>query len=54
MLGERPTEGISGTFDELEEKFSINFSKENIKFCLSWQYDGDHIYLFVNENEIYE
>ena len=31
---------------------SINFSKENTKFCLSLHYDGPNSYLFVNGTEI--
>ena len=35
-----------------EKKFSINFSKAKTKLCLSFQYNGDNSYLFVNGKEI--
>ena len=36
------------------KKISINFSKENTKFCLSSHYNGDESYLYVNKTEIYK
>ena len=32
--------------------YSINFTKKNIKFCLSLRYNGANSYLFVNGTEI--
>ena len=32
--------------------YQINFTKVNIKFCLSLHYNGDNSYLFVNVTEI--
>ena len=32
--------------------YSINFSKDNIKFCLGLHYHGANSYLFVNGTEI--
>ena len=32
--------------------YSINFTKENTKFCLSLHYNGANSYLFVNDTEI--
>ena len=32
--------------------YSINFTKENTKFCLSLYYNGKNSYLFVNGTEI--
>ena len=32
--------------------YSINFAKENTKFCLSLHYNGANSYLFVNGTEI--
>ena len=32
--------------------YSINFTKKNIKFCLSLHYNGTNSYLFVNGTEI--
>ena len=36
----------------VHQRFSINFSKTNTKFCLSLHYNADNRYLFVNEKEI--
>ena len=52
VLGEGPTLGINGTFGSPEKKFSITFS--NTKFCLSFHYNADNTYLFLNEKEIFE
>ena len=52
VLGEGLTYGINGSFGSLEKKFSINFSKASTKFCLSFYYNGDNSYLFVNGKEI--
>ena len=54
MLGDGPTFGINGSFGSLEKKFSINFSKANTKFCLSFHYSDDNSYLFVNGKEIFK
>ena len=35
-----------------EKLYSINFAKENTKFCLSFHYNGADSYLFVNGTEI--
>ena len=34
--------------------YSINFTEENAKFCLSLHYNGAHSYLSVNGKEIYK
>ena len=54
MLGEGPTYGINGSFGSSEEKFSINLSKANAKFCLSLHYNANNSYLFVNGRETFE
>ena len=38
----------------LQKKFSINFSKVNTKFCLSFHYNADNSYLFVDLKEIFK
>ena len=48
VLGEGTTYGINGNFGSLEHKFSINFAKANLIFCLSLHYNADNNYLFVN------
>ena len=35
-----------------EKKYSINFTKSNVRFCLSLHYNGANSYLFVNGTEI--
>ena len=52
MLGLSPTFGINGSFGSPETKFSINFIKANIKFCLSLHYNADNSYLLVNGKDI--
>ena len=47
MLGEGTTFRING-------RFSINFSKENSKFCLILHYNADNSYFFVNGKEIFK
>ena len=34
--------------------YSLNFTKENTKFCLSLHYNGGNSYLFVNDIEIFK
>ena len=34
--------------------YSINFTKNNKKFCLSLRYNGANSYLFVNGTKIYK
>ena len=51
ILGKDPTQGLEHTLTE-EKLYSINFTKENTKFCLSLHYNGANSYLFVNGTEI--
>ena len=37
-----------------EKKIDISFSKAKTKFCLSFHYNSDNSYLFVNVKEIYK
>ena len=37
-----------------EKLYSVNFTKENTKCCLSLHYNGENSYLFVNGTEIIE
>ena len=46
--------GINGGFGAAGKKFSINFSKEKTKFCLSCYYNNDNSYLLLNGKEIYK
>ena len=51
ILGKGPTQGLEHTL-AAEKLHSINFTKENTKFCLSLHYNGANSYLFVNGTEI--
>ena len=53
ILGKGPTQGFEHTLTA-EKLYSINFTKENTKFCLSLHYNGANSYLFVNGTEIIE
>ena len=52
ILGKDPTQGLGEHSLTAEKMYSINFSKDNIKFCLSLHYNGANSYLFVNGTEI--
>ena len=51
ILGKGPTQGLQHTLTA-EKLYSVNFTKENTKFCLSLHYNGANSYLFVNGTEI--
>ena len=50
-LGKGPTQGLEHSL-MAEKLYSMNFTKENTKFCLSLHYNGVNTYLFVNGTEI--
>ena len=52
ILGVAPTYGINRILDHQRKKFNVNFTKGNLKHCLSLHYNADNSYLFVNEKEI--
>ena len=52
-LGKGPTQGLEHTFSA-EKMYSVNFTKENTKFCLSLHYNRANSYLFVNGKEIHK
>ena len=45
---------MDGTTLTAEKKYSINFTKNNKKFCLRLHYNGSNSYLFVNGTEIHK
>ena len=51
ILGKSHTLGLEYTLT-VEKLYSINFTKENTKFCLSLYYNGANSYLFVNGRKI--
>ena len=53
ILGKGPTQGLEHTLTA-EKLYSINFTKENTKFCLSLHYNGANSYLFVNGTKTIE
>ena len=52
ILGEGPTQGLDGTTLTTQKKYSINFTQNNKRFCLSLHYNEANSYLFVNGTEI--
>ena len=52
ILGTGPTQGLGEHSLTAEKMYSINFTKEYTKFCLSLHYNGANSYLFVNGREI--
>ena len=52
ILGKGPTQGLVEHLLTAEKIYLINFSKDNIKICLSLHYNRANIYLFVNGTEI--
>ena len=52
ILGKGPTQGLDDTTLIVEKEYSVNFSVQQKKFCLSLHYNGANIYLFVNGVEI--
>ena len=54
MRGEGPTFGINGRFGSPENKFSINFSRGNTKFCLILHYNADSSHFTVNGEKIFK
>ena len=52
ILGKGQTQGLSEHSLTAEKMYSINFSKDNTKLCLSLHYSGANSYLFVNGTEI--
>ena len=52
ILGKSPTQGLGEHSLTAEKMYLINFSKDNIKSCLSLHYNGANSYLFVNVTEI--
>ena len=47
ILGKGSTQGLEHTLSA-EKMYSINFTENNKKFCLSLHYNGANSYLFVN------
>ena len=54
VLGRDFIQGINDTTIYVEKLYSVNFTENNKKFCLSLHYNGDNSYLFVNGTEIHK
>ena len=54
ILGEGPTDGLYETAITPEAEYSISFSEQQKKFCLSLHYNGSNSFLFVNRVKIYQ
>ena len=54
ILGKGPTQGFGDTTMTAEKLYSINFTKTNKKFYLSFHYNGENSYLFVNGTKIHK
>ena len=52
ILGKDPTQELGEHSLTAGKMYSINFSKDNIKFYLRFHYNGANSYLFVNGTEI--
>ena len=52
VLGKDFVQGINNTTIYAEKLYSINFTENNKKFCLSLHYNRDNSYLFVNGTKI--
>ena len=48
------TQALDDTTLTAEGEYSINFTEQGKKFCLSLHYNGSNSYLFVNEVKIYQ
>ena len=46
ILRKGPTQGLEYTLAE-EKLYSINYTKRNTKFCLSFHYNGANTYLLM-------
>ena len=54
VLGKDFVQGINDTTIYAEKLYSINFTENNKKFCLTLHYNGANSYLFVNGTEIHK
>ena len=52
IIGKGSTQGLKHTLSA-EKMYSINFTENNKKFCLSLHYNGANSYFFVNCREIH-
>ena len=53
VLGKDFVQALENTVIDAEKSYSINFTENNKKFCLSLHHNGDNSYLFDNGTEIH-
>ena len=54
ILGKGPTQRLDNTALNAEPQYSINFTKQGKKFCLSLHYNESNSYLFVNAVKMHQ
>ena len=54
IFGKGPTQGLGEHSLTAEKMYSVNFTDNGEKYCLSLHYNGANSYLFVNGTEIYK
>ena len=54
ILSKYPTQGLDDTTLFTEKEYTISFTEQHKKFCLSLHDNGVNSYLFVNGVEIYK
>ena len=54
VLSKGFTQGVNDTAIDVEKLYSINFTENNKKFCLSLHYNGANSYLLGNGTEIHK
>ena len=52
VLGKGPMQGLGEHSLTAEKMYSVNFTDNREKHCLSLHYNGANSYLFVNDTEI--
>ena len=53
IIGKGSTQGLNNTLTE-ETRYSTNFTRLGMKFCLSLHYNGSNSLLFVHATKIYQ
>ena len=53
ILRKCPTQGLEHTLS-VKKMYSINFTKNNKKLCLSLHYNGSNSCLFVNDKKVHK
>ena len=54
ILGKGPTQWLDHTTLSPEELYPSNFTRPDIKFCLSLHYNGSNSFLYGNATKIYQ